>query len=322
MKAIFFCVCVMGGGQKEEKNKKSDEKEEKNKTSEEKEAEHQRILEEKLKSAVKITENSSLPKPVRVTIDQCFKHPDKYADQRIEIHGWVHFLRQQKLRMFIDLRDGTGTPPRIQCVFEGDLTNTREAILLNREASLMIRGKVVKRESNEKDPRPVEVLVDYYEVIGSASADVETIVNKDANPQVLYDQRHWVIRTERPALILRMRCYITQAFRQHTRSNKKMEYIYVLIFIFVLSWTTQNGMNFFVCFDYTIHEFHLFFFLEQHFYDKGFIEVTPPTLVQTQVEGGSTLFPLDYFGEKAYLTQSSQLYLEVTDNRKERGYTM
>jgi len=52
-------------------------------------------------------------------------------------------------------------------------------------------------------------------------------------------------------------------------------------------------------------------YFREFFQKNGFWEISPPIITKAGCEGGSTLFEVNYFGEKAYLTQSGQLYNEV-----------
>ena len=47
------------------------------------------------------------------------------------------------------------------------------------------------------------------------------------------------------------------------------------------------------------------------FYERKFILFDSPILTPSACEGTTTLFDIDYFGEKAYLSQSGQLYNEI-----------
>jgi asparaginyl-tRNA synthetase len=49
-----------------------------------------------------------------------------------------------------------------------------------------------------------------------------------------------------------------------------------------------------------------------YFDSHGFTLTDPPIITPAACEGTTTLFPVDYFEEQAYLTQSGQLYIEAT----------
>jgi asparaginyl-tRNA synthetase len=55
---------------------------------------------------------------------------------------------------------------------------------------------------------------------------------------------------------------------------------------------------------------------------NGFIEVHCPLLINVACEGGATLFPVDYFKRKAYLSQSVQLYQEAAITALEKVYSV
>ncbi|MEM3064317.1 MAG: aspartate--tRNA(Asn) ligase [Candidatus Nitrosotenuis sp.] len=55
---------------------------------------------------------------------------------------------------------------------------------------------------------------------------------------------------------------------------------------------------------------HVLASLRKTLSQKRFIEVTTPKIIGSASEGGANLFSLEYFGKKAYLAQSPQLYKE------------
>merc|ERR1711988_543009 len=226
---------------------------------EKKEKEEAEAQAKRAEEARKITieEDKTLAEAKRIRILQGENH----RDQRVKVFGWVHRLRRQgKALIFITLRDGTGY---LQCVLNGTMCQTYDAIMLTTEATVCIYGTLAEVPEGKTAPGGHELTADYWELIGSAPAGgADAILNEDSNPDVQLDNRHIMIRGENSAKVLKMRSVIMQCFRDP-------------------------------------------------FFDRNYNEVTPPTLVQTQVEGGSTLFTLDYFVEPAYLTQSSQLYLET-----------
>ncbi len=61
-------------------------------------------------------------------------------------------------------------------------------------------------------------------------------------------------------------------------------------------------------------------FTRDFFKSQDFTEVSPPMFISAAVEGGSTLFGVKYFDQNLYLTQSSQLYLEILIYSLEKVY--
>lgn len=62
--------------------------------------------------------------------------------------------------------------------------------------------------------------------------------------------------------------------------------------------------------------------LREWFINDGWYEVHPPILVGNAAEETTTLFEVNYFGDKAYLSQSAQLYLEALIFVLEKVYSL
>ncbi len=56
--------------------------------------------------------------------------------------------------------------------------------------------------------------------------------------------------------------------------------------------------------------------------EEGFTEFVPPKIVSEGAEGGADMFEVDYFGQKAYLNQSPQMYKQIMVGVFQRVFTV
>ena len=189
----------------------------------------------------------------------------KLTGREIELKGWIYRTRTVGGKVFVVLRDSTGTLQVAITKGEVPPEQFEAAAKALIESAVIVRGTVVQ---DKRAPGGYEVRAKDVHVVSFAE---KYPITEDQSEEFLLDVRHLWVRSQRMTQILRVR---------HT----------------------------------------VFGAIHGYFRDRGFWEVHPPMITPAGSEGGSTLFEMDYFGRKAYLTQSWQLYAEALVLAMERVY--
>ncbi len=88
--------------------------------------------------------------------------------------------------------------------------------MLATEATIALYGKIQPVPEGKKAPKNIELIVDYWEIVGhSPAGGADNVLNEEAAVDVQLDNRHMMIRGENTSKILRLRSIVTQCFREH-----------------------------------------------------------------------------------------------------------
>ena len=71
-----------------------------------------------------------------------YRDTEKYADQTVQVSGWIRNLRDSKAFGFIELNDGSFFKS-VQIVFDTELENFKEIAKLPLSSSVKVEGKVI-----------------------------------------------------------------------------------------------------------------------------------------------------------------------------------
>jgi aspartyl-tRNA synthetase len=213
------------------------------------------------------------------------------AGLSVQLSGFCHNIRSRKTQHFIVLRKGTET---IQLIcFKSQSPDTFNKILgLSTEATIFVQGKLVAANVKSCTVTNHEVSISDIQIINSSkvipfSLDdaQETFAESFSKDSTEEDELHTTDISARSTVS-----------RQIRLDNRWLDLrIPVNQHIFKLKSLMEASIR-------------------QVLIDEDFTEIHTPKLISAVSEGGSNVFSVDYFGKKAYLAQSPQLYKQMMIN--------
>ena len=154
-----------------------------------------------------------------ITVRELFKNTEKYADQTIEVGGWVRNRRPSKQFGFIMLSDGTYFTP-LQVVYNDSIENFQEISKINIGAALIIKGKVVLTPDSKQ---PFEIQAETVTVEGPSTGDYP-LQPKRHSMEFLRTITHLRPRTNTFQAVFRVRSLAAMAIHQFFQDR---DFIYV-----------------------------------------------------------------------------------------------
>jgi len=154
-----------------------------------------------------------------ITMRELFKNTEKYADQEIEVGGWVRNRRPSKQFGFIMLSDGTYFNP-IQVVYNDTIENFQEISKINIGAALIVKGTVVLTPGSKQ---PFEIQAKSVTVEGPSTGDFP-IQPKRHTMEFLRSVPHLRPRTNTFQAVFRVRSLAAMAIHQFFQER---DFVYV-----------------------------------------------------------------------------------------------
>lgn len=143
----------------------------------------------------------------KTVVRQLFRNKEKYANQEIEINGWIRTNRAQKSFGFLNMNDGSFFN-NIQVVYsEENLENFKEIQKYGVGSAVAITGQLVL---TGKDAQPIEIQATSVELVGNCPENFP-IQPKRHTREFLRDVAHLRPRTNLFSAVFRVRSLIAHA---------------------------------------------------------------------------------------------------------------